>query len=170
MNLRHNAMRFFLGITRYYAKYGWIWLLVLLLAVIATHHWRLVYNYTNSLPQTFFFIELGKKDVARGDYIAFYPPKKATAGHEMPFVKKVVCLPGEKLDRFGKDFFCEGVKVASAKAFSLKNEPLVPAEPQVLADDDYFVVGTHPDSFDSRYIQFGPINRCRFIGKAHPIF
>lgn len=170
MNLRHNALRLFLGLSRHYGRYGWIWLSVLLLIVSITHHWKLAYNYTNSLPQTLFAIHIGQKDVKRGDYISFYPPRRATSGNEMPFVKKVVCLPGERIRSYGQQIFCEDKPVALAKEFSLKGLPLQKVSDQVLGEDDYFVVGTHPDSFDSRYQNFGPINRCRFIGKAYPIF
>lgn len=170
MTLRHNALRFYLSICRYYAKYGWIWLLALLIVVSLTHHWKLAYNYTNSLPQTLFAVNLGNKEVKRGDYISFYPPRSATGGREMPFVKQVVCLPGEKVSSDGQQIFCEDKPVALAKTVSLKGEPLQKISDQVLSEDDYFVLGSHPDSFDSRYQKFGPINRCRFIGRAHPIF
>lgn len=170
MNLKHNAVRFFLGISRHYSRYGWMWMLALLIVVVLTHHWKLAYNYTNSLPQTLFAIHLGQKNIERGDYVAFYPPKTATAGNEMPFVKKVVCLPGESIRTYGQQIFCEDKPVAVAKKVSLKGEPLQKIQDQVLGEEDYFVLGTHPDSFDSRYSNFGPINRCRFIGKAYPIF
>ena len=48
--------------------------------------------------------------------------------------------------------------------------PLVATQPQVLGEDQYFVRGTHKDSYDSRYEAFGLIDRCRFSGKAHPLF
>ncbi|WP_304643216.1 S26 family signal peptidase [uncultured Parasutterella sp.] len=40
----------------------------------------------------------------------------------------------------------------------------------MIPPDHYFMRGTHPDSYDSRYAKFGLIDRCRFSGKAHPLF
>ncbi len=146
-------------------------MLALLIVVILTHHWKLAYNYTNSFaPNVVCDSALGQKDVERGDYVAFYPPKAQPPAMRCPFVKKVVCLPGERIRTYGQQIFCEDKPVAVAKKVSLKGEPLQKIQDQLLGEDDYFVLGTHPDSFDSRYSNFGPINRCRFIGKAYPIF
>ncbi len=168
--LRENTARLLAGLCDHYSRHGWIWLLAVLGVVVFTHHYRFAYNYTTSLPQTLFLIRLGDRNVVPGDYIAFESPPRATGGLEMPFVKQVACMPGETVTSRGLEVFCGERKVAQAKAFSLRGEPLETVRSRTLADDEYFVTGTHRDSFDSRYEKFGPVQRCRFIGRAIPVF
>lgn len=151
-------------------KYGWIWLSVFLMLSLLTHFYHPAINRTHSLPFSLFVIERGTKDVSPGDYVAFEPKASAVGGYRLTFVKEVVCAPGQTLSLKNRELFCDGKFIARAKTHSMKGEPLEVTQAQVLGEDQYFVRGTHPDSFDSRYERFGLINRCRFVGRAHPVF
>lgn len=155
---------------RHIVSYGWIWLAAALALSLATHRWHLAVNRTESLPYKLFVIERGAKDAALGDYIAFEPKASTVGGYRLTFVKEVVCVPGQTLTVKDREIFCDGKPIAKAKTHSLKGEPLETIKPGVLQEDQYFVRGTHPDSFDSRYERFGTVDRCRFKGKAHPVF
>ena len=151
-------------------RFGWLWLSVFLILSLVNHRWLLALNRTHSLPFKLFVIERGQKDVRVGDYVAFEPKASAVGGYRLTFIKEVVCGPGQTLSRINRTFYCDGKELTTAKERALNGSPLEATAPQVLGEDQYFVRGTHPDSYDSRYEAFGIIDRCRFSGRAHPIF
>lgn len=105
-----------------------------------------------------------------GDYVAFEPKASAVGGYRLTFIKEVVCGPGQTLTRENRTFYCDGKELTTAKERALNGTPLKATVPQVLGEDQYFVRGTHKDSYDSRYEAFGLIDRCRFSGRAYPLF
>ncbi len=151
-------------------KRGWIYLAVFLAISMLSNRYHLAINRTHSLPQKLFVIERGNQDVEVGDYVAFYPKKSATGGYRLEFIKEVACKEGQKLEQVERVIYCDGKEIAKAKPVSLKGEPLIAISSRVLGEDEFFVRGTHPDSYDSRYDQFGLIDRCRLVGKALPVF
>lgn len=102
--------------------------------------------------------------------MAFEPKPSAVGGYRLTFIKEVVCGPGQTLTRENRTFYCDGKELTTAKERALNGNPLEATQPQVLGEDQYFVRGTHKDSYDSRYESFGLIDRCRFSGRAHPLF
>ena len=151
-------------------RFGWIWLAVFLILSLVNHRWHLALNRSHSLPFKLFAIERGQKEVKVGDYVAFEPKPSAVGGYRLTFIKEVGCGPGQTLTRENRTFYCDGKELTTAKERALNGNPLVATQPQVLGEDQYFVRGTHKDSYDSRYEAFGLIARCRFSGKAHPLF
>lgn len=152
------------------ARRGWIWLLMGLSVSLFTHFYHPAVNRTESLPFSLFLIEREEKNLAVGDYAAFNPNRASVGGFELTFVKEIACGPGQLIEEINREIFCDGKKIAHAKTHSKRGEPLEPISAGVIPDDHYFMRGTHPDSYDSRYEKFGLIDRCRFIGKAHPLF
>lgn len=151
-------------------RFGWIWLAVFLILSLVNHRWHLALNRSHSLPFKLFVIERGQKEVKVGDYVAFEPKPSAVGGYRLTFIKEVVCRPGQTLTRENRTFYCDGKELTTAKERALNGNPLEATQAQVLGEDQYFVRGTHKDSYDSRYEAFGLIDRCRFSGKAHPLF
>lgn len=151
-------------------KRGWIYLAVFLAISVLSNKYHLAINRTHSLPQKLFVIERGVQDVQLGDYVAFYPKKSAVGGYRLEFVKQVACTEGQKLEVIDRVVFCDGKEIARAKSHSLKGAPLKAITGRTLGEDEYFVLGTNPDSYDSRYEDFGLINRCRIVGRAVPVF
>lgn len=151
-------------------RFGWIWFAVFLILSLVNNRWHLAMNRSHSLPFKLFVIERGQKDVKVGDYVAFEPKPSAVGGYRLTFIKEVVCGPGQTLTRENRTFYCDGKELTTAKKRALNGNPLEATQPQVLGEDQYFVRGTHKDSYDSRYESFGLIDRCRFSGRAHPLF
>ena len=147
-------------------RFGWIWLAVFLILSLVNNRWHLAMNRSHSLPFKLFVIERGQKDVKVGDYVAFEPKPSAVGGYRLTFIKEVVCGPGQTLTRENRTFYCDGKELTTAKKRALNGNPLEATQPQVLGEDQYFVRGTHKDSYDSRYESFGLIDRCRFSGRA----
>jgi signal peptidase I len=136
-------------------------------------------TFTDSLDRRFFLVYRGNENIRKGDYVLFpysivrdQLEKKYRV--RFPFsadyvVKKVVCAPGEFLESDGMKYYCDGVFLGYAKERSRTG---VPTERFVyrgmVPEGKIFVMGTSPDSYDSRY--FGFLDRSVVVGKAYPVF
>jgi conjugal transfer pilin signal peptidase TrbI len=87
----------------------------------------------------------------------------------LTFVKMVKGVPGDVVTREGRDYYINGVKVATAKEFSLKGEPLELGPTGIIPAGRYFVWTPHKDSLDSRYGRAGWISQDDVIGRAKPL-
>ena len=109
---------------------------------------------------------------SRGDIVVFDPPETWSAGGAgVPFIKRVIGLPGDRVDLRHGDVYVNGVALEEPYIFEDNgvpqtteaavggpNEWLVPA-------GDLLVLGDHrQDSADSR--TFGPIQIAHVIGRA----
>ena len=85
-------------------------------------------------------------------------------------IKKVGCLPGGILTKDAeKTFYCHQTKLGTALERDSQGNSL----PEFtfigpIREDSYYMMGTNPRSFDSRY--FGLIHGNDFIHKAIPIW
>jgi signal peptidase I len=107
----------------------------------------------------------------RGDIVVFDPPETWSSGGGVPFIQRVIGLPGDRVElRDGKVivndveleepyiFETNGIPQTTESAPGGPNEWLVP-------DGDLLVMGDHrQDSADSR--SFGPIQVTHVIGRA----
>jgi len=112
----------------------------------------------------------------RGDIVVFQPPPGFEQGG-VPFIKRVIGLPGDKVSlENGRVFVTPpgGSPVALTEPYVVKVDgrtaPTSPRDAQGTAewtvpDGDYFVMGDNrPESQDSRF--FGPISRDSIVGRA----
>jgi signal peptidase I len=105
----------------------------------------------------------------RGDVIVFHPPPAADEGSPVPFIKRVIGLPGDTVEVRDGTVSINGTPI---------NEPYILPEaprfntnygPVVVPDGEYFVLGDHRnDSNDSRNGWFVP--RANIVGKAWFIY
>ncbi|MDF0490463.1 S26 family signal peptidase [Sphingomonas sp. H39-1-10] len=147
------------------------------LALGALAAWRdghaLLINASDSLPNWAFFIERNKAPV-RGDYIFFDPPASALLTRHFgkragPFGKRVIGLPGERVEHRGALVLVAGRVVAHMKPRTRLGEPLTPGATGMIPQGCYYVGTDHPDGFDSRYAEIGFICRRRIIGTGSAI-
>jgi signal peptidase I len=116
-------------------------------------------------------------DYGRGDIVVFQPPDGYEQGG-VPFIKRVIGLPGETVTLENGSVFITppgGVRVRIDEPYVVLGSdgqpaPTLPRDAQgtdswVVGEGRYFVMGDNrPESQDSRF--FGPIDRELVVGRA----
>jgi len=85
------------------------------------------------------------------------------------FVKKVVCVEGERLYNIKRDFYCNGKYIGTAKEKDKKgNQAPLYEFNGIIEEGKFFVVGDVKDSYDSKY--WGFVDSSWVVGKVTKIF
>lgn len=134
----------------------------------------LLFNWTPSLPYRVALLRPGVQPLERGDPVVFAFEGDARAQYPglkgQPFFKIVRGLPGDRVSVNGRVVAINGVPVGVAKRHSFDRRPLEPIEPTVIPPDHYYVQGTNPDSFDSRYRSAGLVRADQVIARVVPLW
>lgn len=109
----------------------------------------------------------------RGDYVIARMPETglgvgARAG--MRIVKQVLAIAGDSVEIRGTEFYING-QHAGRLWLALSIPGKAPGDfdaAYTLGQNQFFLVGTENESFDSRY--WGPVNGVQIVGYAHPLF
>lgn len=108
--------------------------------------------------------------IHKGDYVVFNLTSRfINNGKSIKATKRVMCEAGDMLTVDRKAYYCNGKFLGLAKEHSLKGEPVANFEYNgIVPDQKLFIIGTHKDSFDSRY--FGLLDRKDIKAKAVPVW
>jgi len=132
---------------------------------------KLIYNASASAPIGFYWLD--QERVSRGDYVLARVPERVRVliedrGYlpsEIPLIKRVMGVAGDKICRRGQEILINGVTVAVAQRSDGLGRKLPKWQGcHILTKDNFLLLQDHPQSFDSRY--FGPIGRRLIIGRA----
>lgn len=128
---------------------------------------HLLFTLTPSLSHRVYL--MGKaKEIGKNDYVVFSLKGDRVANDKDKLLKRVSCAEGDVLKTAGKEYFCNGRSLGTAKDFSLKGERLENfVYNGVIGKNHLFVTGDHKDSYDSRY--FGFIHKDQVVAKAYPL-
>ncbi len=103
---------------------------------------------------------------ARGDIIVFKNPE----GGPIPYIKRIMALPGESVEVRGRQVFINGKLLKDAWGRYLNGGRMPGFGPVTVPPDSYFVMGDNRDnSHDSRFWHMGKggfVPRDDIIGKA----
>ncbi|WP_068470631.1 S26 family signal peptidase [Candidatus Protochlamydia phocaeensis] len=143
----------------------------ILLAVFMVCDWAwlgLRFNQSDSLP-FYFFISAKIKNaedlkIEKGMYVSFR--------HSLSIVKvakQIAGMPGEEITYKDGHIYI-GDKDWSVLDKTRSGIPLSPQTVERIPPDYFFVVATHPKSFDSRYDEFGLIKKDQIIEVLWPLF
>ncbi|MGJ9418688.1 conjugative transfer signal peptidase TraF [Massilia sp. CMS3.1] len=140
-----------------------------------TPHLPILFNWTPSLAYKVAVVRYGNlQPFKQGDYIIFafdgdaqriYPGLRAQT-----FFKKISGMPGDRITVVGRQVFVNGHGVGLAKANTFDGHPLAPIAEMVIPAGKFYVQGTSPDSFDSRYRASGLVRMDQVLGKVIPLF
>ena len=168
--LRHVRRRWYL-----YLPVFTIWgLAYTRLFIDPTPRLPLLFNWTPSLPYHLAWVRHTPGALQRGDYIVFSFGGEAQEAYRglrgQPFFKKVCGIPGDRITVDGRAVAINGEVVGIAKTHAHDRRPLAPIDPTVIPPGQYYVQGTSPDSFDSRYRASGLVRADQVIATVVPLF
>lgn len=138
---------------------------------------RLVWNVSASVPIGLYDLQR-PSDLAVGDLVAVMPDKpladlmveRGYIGRDVPLMKRVMGLPGQRVCRTGNAVTVDAVPLGDALDRDRHGRELpVWQGCRRIEDGDIFLMNPEVrDSLDGRY--FGPIPERTVIGKATPLY
>jgi conjugative transfer signal peptidase TraF len=151
---------------------------LVILAALLVGAWlpaRIIVSTSQSLEhRVFFLVPVNTKKIRTGDYLVFRHKdtrfvNKGLNKENDRLIKKVNCSPGQVLTRDIDLFSCNKKELGKA----LNTDSRGRALPQFefngpLPDDNFFMIGSNPRSFDSRY--FGFVHADDILYKALPLW
>jgi len=138
---------------------------------------KFVWNVSASVPVGLYKIEpAGQIEVT--DLVAVNPPEPLTSfmiargyiGRDVPLLKRVMGLPGQRVCRWGRSITVDGVPIGDA----LERDRIGRSLPiwrgcRRIADGELFLMNPDvSDSLDGRY--FGPIAARDLVDRASPLW
>jgi conjugal transfer pilin signal peptidase TrbI len=102
---------------------------------------------------------------SKGDYVNVNVTNAyIRGGHEQTLTKRMACVAGDTLTFDGSYHYCNGVRLGQVLTMDSKHQRLLAFvwNGQVPAGK-VFVMGDHPNSFDSRYFGFLDIRSTRRV-------
>jgi conjugal transfer pilin signal peptidase TrbI len=152
-----------------------IWILAYLrLFVDPTPRIPVLFNWTPSLPCRVAWLMPAPSQLQHGDYVVFAFDGEAQAYYPglrgQPFFKIVRGLPGDVVSVIGRAVFVNDEAVGFAKTHAHDKRRLEPIASTVIPAGHYYVQGTSPDSFDSRYRESGLVRADQLIGTVIPLW
>lgn len=168
--LRHMRRRWYLYVP-VFAIWGFAYAR---LFIDPTPRVPVLFNWTPSLPYRMALMQYGHAALQRGDLIVFSFAGEAQEHYRglrgQPFFKMVRGLPGDIVTVQGRLVYVNGEPVGVAKTHAHDRHPLAPIDAMVIPAGHYYVQGTSPDSFDSRYRSSGLVRADQVLGVVVPLF
>lgn len=170
-------------IQRNFIKGFLIFSLLLGISVVLGAYWcrgRYVINISASLPMGIYKLyEIKDKKIDKGDIVMFLFPEEAEKyirerkylpDNVNTLLKRVVAVEGDKVEAKNKTLYINDQEfwLGKIREKDSKGLPLPIMKSKTLEKDEYFVFGTHPTSFDSRY--YGVIKRELILKKAELVW
>ena len=150
---------------RYFKRFIVILSLFILSLFLSVFYLREYYvlNISKSIPLGFYKILKGT-NYQKGDIVEFEIPKNAEKyvhgrsyqiNQVKTLSKQIVGVTGDKIEikeKGRKKFlYINGNVKGNIYSYDKSGLPLPKIKDQVIKENEYFVMGTHPESFDSRY-------------------
>lgn len=138
---------------------------------------RLVWNASASVPIGFYAIAPADR-IEVPDLVAVLPPEpiadfmvhRGYIARDVPLLKHVVGLPGQRVCRDGRAITVDAVPLGEARDRDSQGRDLpVWQGCRIIAEGEVFLMNLDvSDSLDGRY--FGPLPASTVIGRATPLF
>jgi type IV secretory pathway protease TraF len=133
-----------------------------------------IWNASESVPIGWYIAakrqpKIGEIAVIKpADWVQIYASSRGYLPQDVWLLKPIFAVRPSIICRFGPYVFVDGKQVAKAKIVD-KVRRVLPVWKGCIAlsSTEYFVLGRHRDSFDSRY--FGPVEQRQVVGTAFPL-
>lgn len=151
---------------------------LVILAALLVGAWlpaRIIVSTSQSLEhRVFFLVPVNTRKIQAGDYLVFRHKdtdfvNKGLNKENDRLIKKVGCSPGQVLTRDSNLFSCNKKELGKALAKDSQGRTLPQFESNgPVPEDNFFMIGSSPRSFDSRY--FGFVHADDILYKALPLW
>lgn len=121
-------------------------------------------NTSTSLPYRI-FLRKQKGEVKRHIYVSFSHPENTK-----PLVKQVVGLPGDHIEKREDHILVNGFDCGKVVSITKTGNRVTPLDCEVIPEGYLFVYASHPESFDSRYQEFGLVEIDKIEEELWPVF
>lgn len=156
-------------------KFNWrrfLWLhvkgfAVAFLVVVVCGIWPAVV-VTPSINKTFFLITKHYKKFPHGSYV-YFKKNRPSEDINYPIIKKVVGVSGDVITIKNNNCYVNKQLIGPIQGKTRKGAVLQAIKPGVISQGKLFVAGNIKDSFDSRYQEFGLLDKSEVV-RAHAIF
>ncbi len=122
-------------------------------------------SQTRSLPYDYFITVKGLQ-VQRGLLVRISGHSTVYHPSPLPYVKRLIGLPGDAINIANDTMYVAGHKVGLLRSQSTDGRKLTPLQAKTIPQGYVFVAATAPDSFDSRYEEFGLVKIERITGRS----
>lgn len=123
-------------------------------------------NISSSLPFTIFLSKYSEAPISRGSYCVLEHPKVSYR-----LVKCLVGLPGDSVEVSGRKVFINGKFIAEALTESPRSGKKYDViYPTKIPEGYYFSYASHDESFDSRYEEFGLVQKKWIKRSVWPVY
>jgi type IV secretory pathway protease TraF len=133
-----------------------------------------IWNASDSVPIGWYLVvtrqpRIGEIAVIKpAEWVQTFASSRGYLPKDVWLLKPISAVHPSIICRFGRYVFVDGKDVAKAKIMDKMHHALpVWRGCKVLRPAQYFVLGHHRGSFDSRY--FGPIDESHVVGTAYPM-
>jgi conjugal transfer pilin signal peptidase TrbI len=136
--------------------------ILFLLGLCAVCYWKgygIRYNPSASLPYTFYLSIPLKHRIERGDIVDF----QLGTGSNL-LAKIVAGIPEDLIYITDNKVYVNENEIGEVLDF---HQPITE---RIIPEGYYFMSGTHPESFDSRYAEFGLVSRNSIKERLWPIY
>ncbi|WP_052163013.1 S26 family signal peptidase [Aquabacterium sp. NJ1] len=139
----------------------------LLMVWTFSQHFALAWVVTESVGATMALVQKGVPP-HKGDLFVFAYSGPELGNHRKGevFVKYLAGVPGDKVEREGRNFSIDGKALGTAKTHSLGGIPLEASQPGVIPPGYVYAFAPHKDALDSRYAVLGLVPQSAVIGRA----
>ena len=123
-------------------------------------------NLSDSLPDLIYLLDVGTP-FEKGDLVQFpVPPGVPDPAFNKDFVKKIVGVAGDEVERRDGVVFVGGAEVGRLQETTKQGRPLTPGPIGLIPPGFVFVQGLSERSYDSRYMDVGLIPVGRILGRV----
>ena len=121
-------------------------------------------NVSDSLPFSF-FLSTKLRGIQPHMYVALEHPKSS-----LLIAKQVIGLPGDLMTIQNRTLLINGVNYGGIQEKTRSGCPIDPIYEGVIPEGYVFVYASHPDSYDSRYAEFGLVAISQLKETLWPLF